>query len=69
MSWTDADLKIFAAGIAIGGKWNNSGGGTSPPLPDPIIIADEIHTEVVYGFICSDLTLELSSESGALTIL
>lgn len=32
MAWADADLKIFAAGLAIGGKWNNSGGsGSSSP--------------------------------------
>lgn len=29
MAWTDADLKMFAAGLAIGGKWNNSGGSGS----------------------------------------
>lgn len=26
MAWTDADLKIFAAGLAIGGKWNHTHG-------------------------------------------
>lgn len=29
MAWADADLKIFAAGLAIGGKWNNRGGSGS----------------------------------------
>lgn len=26
MAWADADLKIFAAGLAIGGKWNHVNG-------------------------------------------
>jgi hypothetical protein len=32
MAWTDGDLKIFAAGLAIGGKWN----GTVSPIPVPV---------------------------------
>lgn len=31
MAWTEADLKIFAAGLAIGGRWNRTY-GTLPPV-------------------------------------
>ncbi len=28
MAWTDADLRIFAAGLAIGGEWNGGAGSS-----------------------------------------
>lgn len=36
MIWTDGDLKIFAAGLSIGGQWNCSGAAAlPPPTADP----------------------------------
>lgn len=36
MSWTDGDMKLFAAGLSIGGKWNCSGAAAlPPPTADP----------------------------------
>lgn len=37
MAWTDADLKIFSAGLLIGGKWNHvNGKETIPPAESGI---------------------------------
>lgn len=37
MAWTNEQLKIFAAGMAIGGQWNHVGDGTIPiPNIDPL---------------------------------
>lgn len=44
MAWVDADLKIFAAGLAIGGKWNHVNGkenGNSSILCENITIMDD----------------------------
>lgn len=36
MSWTDGDLKLFAAGLSIGGQWNCTGAAAlPPPTADP----------------------------------
>lgn len=31
MAWTDGDLRIFAAGLSIGGQWNHTGQAMLPP--------------------------------------
>lgn len=36
MAWTDGDLKVFAAGLAVGGEWNATGQtALPPPTADP----------------------------------
>lgn len=36
MAWTDGDLKVFAAGLAVGGEWNAAGqAALPPPTADP----------------------------------
>ncbi len=65
MAWTDADLKIFAAGLAIGGEWNSRIPGESmfeTPINDQItvnsIFASDISTGIQYGCIVGNITEE-----------
>lgn len=39
MPWMDGDLKVFAAGLAVGGEWNSAAGGK--PALEPLLWYDE----------------------------
>ena len=65
MPWTKADLRIFAAGLAIGGEWNGRMPGESmfeTPIHDTVtvngIFASDISTGIHYGCIVSEIVEE-----------
>ena len=65
MPWTEADLRIFAAGLAIGGEWNSRMPGESMfdiPINDPVtvnsIFASDISAGIHYGCIVSEIAEE-----------
>lgn len=58
MAWTDNDLKIFAAGLAIGGKWNHTHG----TLP-------RVKASVPSGTYSSVFDVTLSCDISAATIM
>lgn len=43
MAWTDGDFKIFAAGLAVGGKWNHTH-GTLPRVESSVPSGTYWHT-------------------------
>ena len=65
MPWTEADLRIFAAGLAIGGEWNGrmpGGNMFETPIHDAVtvnsIFASDISTGIDYGCIVSEIAEE-----------
>lgn len=53
MAWTDSDLKIFAAGLAIGGKYNHTL-GTLPRVKSSVVSGTYWYTQ--YFTLSCDLT-------------
>ena len=49
MAWTNGDLKIFAAGLAIGGKWNGGNGGSGNDI-DMSMLENYIMSDNVYRY-------------------
>lgn len=58
MAWTNADLKIFAAGLAIGGEWNGHTPGNESFTTR--IIQQYIITNNIF---VSDITAPITSET------
>ena len=42
MAWTEADLKIFAAGLAIGGEWNGGAGSSKDTFFEKTMIRNRV---------------------------
>ena len=65
MAWTEADLKIFAAGLAIGGEWNGRMPGGSmfdTPIMRKAVMSDiyatDISTSIMKDTIMGNIFME-----------